>query len=76
MDVIIHRKKYTVIKTDNLKKYISESDAEMDRRAVAAVRAAIEKAKVCGKPIARYDKDLQRAYLEYPDEHREYADEH
>lgn len=74
MDVVLQRDNYTFIKTDHPEKYISESDAEMDRRAVAAVNAAIEKAKVCGKPVARYDKDTMRAYLEYPDGRREYVE--
>ena len=75
MDAILQSKNYTVVKMDDINKYISESDAEMDRRAVAAVNAAIEKAKVCGKPIARYDIEEKRVYMEYPDGHREYADE-
>ena len=45
----------------------------MDRRAIAAVRSAIEKAKVCNKPIAKFDAETNRAYLEYPDGSREYA---
>ena len=55
------------------KDIISDQDAEMDRRAIAAVRSAIEKAKVCNKPIAKFDDETNRAYLEYPDGSREYA---
>ncbi len=54
--------------------YISEQDAEMDRRATAAVRAAIDKAKICKKPICRYDPASDRAYLEYADGRKEYVD--
>ena len=54
--------------------HISERDAEMDRRAVAAVRAAIDKAKICKKPICRYDSASDRAYLEYADGRKEYVD--
>ena len=50
------------------KDIISDQDAEMDRRAIAAVRSAIEKAKVCNKPIAKFDVETKRAYLEYPDD--------
>ena len=57
------------------KDIISDQDAEMDRRAIAAVRSAIEKAKVCNKPIAKFDAETNRAYLEYPDGSREYANE-
>ena len=36
---------------------MTESDNEMDERAVEAVKAAINKAKICKKPIAGYDKE-------------------
>lgn len=38
-----------------------------------AIRHEIEEVKAKGLPIARYDKELRRAYLEYPDGRREYA---
>ena len=37
------------------------------------IRLSIEEAKAKGVPIARYDKLLRKAYLEYPDGRREYA---
>ena len=37
------------------------------------IRHAIEEAKAKGIPIARYDNDLERAYLEHPDGRREYV---
>ncbi|MDD6482675.1 MAG: hypothetical protein PUF65_10520 [Lachnospiraceae bacterium] len=43
---------------------ISKEDAEMDERASFAVKAAVEKAKVCKKPIARYDMKTHKAYME------------
>jgi hypothetical protein len=36
----------------------------IDIRAKEAVKAALEKAKVCRKPIARYDIETKRAYIE------------
>ena len=51
----------------------TDSDVEMDRRAVAAVEAAINQAKICNKPIAKYDEKNKKAYLEYPDGSREYV---
>lgn len=48
-------------------KVISVNDAEMDRRAAAAVQSAIDKAKVCSKPIAKYDIKTKRAFVEYAD---------
>lgn len=53
---------------------ITESDMEMDYRAVQAVKAAVNRAKVCKKPIARYDKDTQKAYMEYADGERVYGE--
>ena len=63
-----------ILDGSNKNTVISESDAEMDLRAVEAVRAAIAKAKVCKKPIARYDVANKRAYIEYPDGEIKYVD--
>lgn len=52
---------------------ISEHDAEMDNRAAAAVRSAIDKARVCKKPIAKYDPVTQKAYIEYSDGEKKYV---
>ena len=46
---------------------ISESDAEMDSRAQAAVRSAISKAKICKKPVAK------KAYVEYANGEKKYV---
>lgn len=46
----------------------------MDKRAKQAVRAAIEKAKFCKKPIAMYDKVLKKAYIQYADGVRKYVE--
>ena len=53
---------------------ISSSDAEMDARAVEAVKTAIEKAKFCKKPIAKYDKETKKVYVEYADGVRKYVE--
>lgn len=63
-----------VVKDSNQRDYISESDAEMDARAVEVVRAAISKAIFCKKPVAKYDLETKRAYIEYPDGKRKYVD--
>lgn len=55
-------------------KYLTDGDREMDLRATAAVEAAIQKAKICKKPIARYDVETKEAYLEYPDGTKKYTD--
>lgn len=52
---------------------ISKRDIAMDRRAEHAVKVAIEKAKVCNKPIAKYDVETRRAYIEYANGERKYV---
>lgn len=47
--------------------YISQNDAEMDARAIQAVKAALHKAEFCKKPIAKFDTETRTAYVEYPD---------
>lgn len=63
----------TVINTHKQSNYISHNDAEMDARAVQAVRAAVEKAKFCDKPVAKYDMDAKKAYIEYANGEIEYV---
>ena len=47
--------------------FLTQDDKDMDIRATAAVRAALNKAKICEKPIARYDIVTHRAYIENAD---------
>ena len=54
-----------VVSREEEKSTLTLSDYEMDERAVEAVKAAINKAKICKKPIAGYDKEKKRAYVEY-----------
>lgn len=49
------------------------TDDEMTRRFQMAIRMSILAKKIKRVPIARYDEETDRAYLEYPDGHREYA---
>jgi len=53
---------------------ISRNDAEMDRRAEAAVQSAIDRARICQKPIAGYDVTTKRAFIEYADGSIQYVD--
>ena len=55
------------------KSTLTVSDNEMDKRAVEAVKAAINIAKICKKPIAGYDKEKKLAYVEYANGERKYA---
>lgn len=48
-----------VVSHEEEKNILTVSDREMDERAVEAVKAAINKAKICKKPIAGYDKIIQ-----------------
>lgn len=52
---------------------ISKNDAEMDERAVQAVKSAVNKAEFCKKPIAKYDKTEKKAYVQYADGVRKYV---
>ncbi len=63
----------TVISSNKPNDGISESDAEMDIRAREAVRSAINKAVICKKPIAKYDKVNKRAYIETADGVKKYV---
>jgi hypothetical protein len=53
---------------------ISDSDAEMDERAVQAVKSAINKAIICKKPVAKYDTVAKKAYIQYSDGVKKYVE--
>ena len=61
---------------DNTEKQetLSQEDKDMDIRAKEAVKASLEKAKVCKKPIARYDIETKRAYIEDAEGNRRYVE--
>lgn len=61
---------------DNTEKQetLSQEDKDMDIRAKEAVKAALAKAKVCKKPIARYDIEAKRAYIEDAEGNRRYVE--
>ena len=48
-------------------------DEEITKRFQAAVTDSINKSKQLGLPIALYDKESKKAYIEYPDGRREYV---
>ena len=58
-------RKIKVVEVSERSKYISKNDEEMDTRAVEAVRAALNKAIICKKSIARYDTRTKKVYVEY-----------
>lgn len=65
--VIEHNRSVRIVDSSDRRSFITENDAEMDTRAVQAVKAAISKAKICKKPVAKYDPKTKTAYIEYPD---------
>ena len=63
-----------VVSREEEKNILTSSEYEMDARAVGAVKAAINKAKICKKPIAGYDKKKKIAYVEYANGEKMYAE--
>ena len=51
------------------------SDEELTKRFEESIRIDMEICKIKGLPIARYDDKNKRAYLEYPDGKRVYAED-
>ena len=49
------------------------SDEELTQRFKESIRIDDEIRKIKGLPVARYDDEKQKAYLEYPDGRREYV---
>lgn len=49
------------------------SDEELTYRFNEAIRIDDEIRRIKGLPVARYDSETKRAYLEYPDGRREYV---
>ena len=74
IEKVIDGEKYIIkVVTGDPSDTLTENDKEMDYRARKAVEMVIEKAKICKKPIARYDAETKHAYLEYPNGEREYV---
>lgn len=48
-------------------------DEEITKRFQAAVNDSINRSKQLGLPVAFYDQELMKAYLQYPDGRREYV---
>lgn len=60
----INNRTIKVISPEMQESSITAEDADMDNRAKNAVRAAINRAQVCKKPIARYDAKTKKVYIE------------
>jgi len=59
--------------TNELDSMCGISDDELTERFKEAVRIDNEIKRIKGAPIAGYDRDQRKAYLEYPDGRREYV---
>lgn len=72
--VMIGNMKVKVVSPENIgEENLDIEDQDMDKRAVAAVKSAINKAKVCNKPIAKYDARRKQAYVLMPDGEKKYV---
>lgn len=69
------RKGYSVrvVNASKQARFISARDAEMDARATQAVKSAVAKAQFCKKPVAKYDLESKRAYVEYANGEKKYV---
>lgn len=70
---LIDNRSVTIVSAESSETAITPSDAEMDARAKEAVKSAINRAKNCKKPIARYDRVSRKAYIETADGEKIYV---
>lgn len=59
--------------TNELDSMCGVSDEELTVRFKEAIRIDNEIRRIKGAPVAKYDKETKRAYLQYPDGRREYV---
>lgn len=71
---IVNDKKIKVVSEKSCKQEISSRDSEMDNRAISAVKAAVSKAIICKKPIAKYDVENKKAYIQFANGEIKYVD--
>lgn len=68
------KRSVTVVSPENVNAVLSETDIEMDYRAREAVKAVINRAEICKKPIAKYDSTNKKAYLQTADSKKIYVE--
>ena len=59
--------------TNELDSMCGVSDEELTERFKEAIRLDNEERRIKGEPIAKYDMEKRKAYLEYPDGRKRYA---
>ena len=64
-----------IIEGNDLDTTYGLTDDELTERFKEAIRIDNEIRRIKGLPIAKYDVETRRAYLEYPDGRREYVGE-
>lgn len=64
----------TVVSPENANAVLSETDIEMDYLDKEAVKAAIHRAVICKKPIAKYDAVNRKAYIQTADNKKTYVE--
>ena len=63
-----------MIITNELDSTCGIPDEELTKRFIKAVEIEDEIKRIKGCPLAKYDVENKRAYLEYPDGRREYVE--
>ena len=61
------------VMTNELDSMCGVTDEELTERFKEAIRIDNEERRIKGEPIAKYDTKERRAYLEFPDGRRQYA---
>ena len=61
--------------TNDLDRTCGLTDDEMTERFKESIRIDNEIRKIKGLPIAKFDKEKNKPYIEYPDGRREYVGE-
>lgn len=62
-----------IVPEQDVQTVVTPDDAEMDKRVKAAVKSELDRATICKKPIAKYDRDSKRAYIRLPDGKKKYV---
>ena len=73
--LVLRERRSIMTITNELDSTCGISDEELTQRFKESIRIDDEIRRIKGLPVARYDGQTKRAYLEYPDGRREYVGE-
>lgn len=62
-----------VVPEQDVQAAATPDDAEMDKRVKAAVKSELDRAIICKRPVAKYDRDSKKAYIQLPDGQKKYV---